>query len=164
MTCTAPFTASLKASIAGAAAAVPLLVAVTVTAADDFPGIESLMSAEEFRAAGLEGLSPAQLKALNDWLIRYTAEDAPVLESREAVREVKKDFEIVSRLSGDFSGWTGKTIFTLENGQRWQQRLEGRYSYDGPPNPEVRITRNFFGFHKMTLVDEDRGIGVTRLP
>jgi hypothetical protein len=130
---------------------------------EDFPGVRELMSDEEFRASGLDRLTPSQLRALDDWLVRYTAEEAPVLKETEEVREVEKNFEVVSRIAGEFDGWSGKTIFTLENGQRWQQRLDGRYIYRGPPNPEVRITRNFFGFHKLELIDSGRGVGVTRL-
>ena len=52
----------------------------------------------------------------------------------------------------------------LENGQRWRQRLDGRYFYSGPPQPRVRITRNFLGFYKLTLIDKGRGIGVSPIP
>ena len=136
-------------------------------AADDgdaFPGVEALMSDEEFSAAGLDRLTPAQLEALDAWLLRFTAGEAQALqESNEAVREAEKDYEVVARLSADFDGWTGDTVFRLDNGQVWRQRLDGRYVYRGPPAPEVRISRNFFGFFKMTLVDEGRGVGVSRV-
>ncbi len=78
----------------------------------------------------------------------------------EEVREAQKDFELVSRISGDFSGWDGETVFRLENGQVWRQRLRGRYFYSGPPQPEVRITRNYLGFYKLTVVETGKSIGV----
>ena len=145
---------------------VVLLIGSTGAAGQDrskeFPGIKALMNDEEFSAAGLEALSPAQLEALDTWLLRYTAGDAEVLQStNEAVREAEKDYEVVSRIAGEFSGWDGDTVFRLENGQVWRQRLRGSYRYSGPPNPEVRISRNFMGFFKLTLVDEDRGVGVS---
>ena len=139
----------------------PLLLAADDT---EFPGFKKLMSAEEFSATGLEKLSAEELDALNSWLIRYTAGDAQVLvETNEAVREAERSYEIESRITGEFDGWTGKTVFRLENGQVWQQRLSGRYPYRGPANPLVRIEKNFFGFYKMTLVEEDKSIGVSRL-
>jgi len=133
-----------------------------VLADEDFPGVRKLMSEEEFRASGLSRLSQEELKALNAWLIRYTAGEATVLQdSSEAVREAKEAFAIESRISGDFTGWTGKTFFKLENGQLWQQRLNGKYQYRGPANPAVRIDRNWLGFYRLTLVETGRSVGVS---
>jgi hypothetical protein len=130
-----------------------------------FPGIETLMSEAEFSAAGLDRLSAEELEALNAWLLRYTAGEAEVLQAgNTAVREARDDFEVTSRLVGDFRGWDGDTVFRLENGQVWRQRLDGRYIYRGPPNPEVRISRNWLGFYKLTLVEDGRGVGVTPAP
>lgn len=141
-----------------------LPMAAAQAAEERFPGVEKLMSEADFRAAGLEGLSPAQLESLNQWLIRYTAGEAEVLQqTNEAVREAEQDIEITARLSEDFDGWEGKTVFRLDNGQIWKQRNDGRYRYRGPASPQVRIDKNWLGFYKMTLIDEDRGIGVTRL-
>lgn len=144
------------------------LIAVHATysgAADDgFPGVAKLMSQEEFRDSGLEKLSEAELKALNQWLIRYTAGDAEVLsESNEEVREAKKTYRVEARLGSEFDGWSGETIFKLDNGQVWQQRLTGRYYYRGPANPEVLIRKNWAGFYRLTLVKEGKSVGVTRL-
>ena len=134
------------------------------TVADDksFPGVKSLMSEEEFSAAGLDHLSDGELEALNDWLVRYTAGEAVILRvDNEEVREASKDFEVVSRIKGEFRGWSGETVFRLENGQIWRQRLQGRYTYTGPANPEVRITRSWMGYYKLTLVEAGKGVGVS---
>jgi len=139
-----------------------LLFAVHAGADDkSFPGIEKLMSPEEYSAAGLDQLSTGELEALNAWLLRYTAGESEILRVKnEEVREAQKDFELVSRISGDFSGWDGETVFQLENGQVWRQRLRGRYFYSGSPQPEVRITRNYLGFYKLTVVETGKSIGV----
>jgi hypothetical protein len=130
---------------------------------DAFLGIERLMTAEEFRDAGLTKLTEDEKAALDQWLIRYTAGEAEMLQSTsEVVQEAKKDLSVESRITGDFTGWTGETYFELENGQLWQQRLSGRYRYEGPANPRVRIERNWLGFYRMTLVDTGRSIGVSR--
>ena len=129
-----------------------------------FPGIQSLMNSGEFSAAGLERLSDEELKALNAWLVRYTAGEAAILrEEIPEVREARADFEILTRISGEFRGWSGETVFRLENGQRWRQRLRSRYTYVGPPNPEVTISRNWMGFYKLTVVETGKGVGVTLL-
>lgn len=142
------------------------VLAVTSRAEEPgFPGIERLMGAEEFRASGLQKLTPEERKVLDDWLLRYTAGEAEVLQqTNEVVREVqaKEDFEIVSRIVGDFTGWAGKTVFRLENGQVWEQRLNGRYRYKGPPNPEVKIDRNLFGYYRLTVLDTGRRVGVSQ--
>ncbi|EAQ96410.1 hypothetical protein [Congregibacter litoralis] len=135
----------------------------TLAAEDDFPGFKKLMTVEEFENTGLDKLSGKELDALTEWLIQYTAGDAQVLQATSEVREAKKNYEVRSRIVGDFSGWTGKTIFRLENGQVWKQRLSGRYPYRGPANPEVIINKNWAGFFKMTLVDVDKSIGVTQV-
>ena len=131
---------------------------------DGFPGVRSLMTVEEFEAAGLDELSDAQIEALDTWLIRYTADDAAVVsETSPEVREARRSSTIESRIVGEFTGWNGDTVFELENGQVWRQRLDGRFTYRGPPNPAVQIKRNFAGFFQMRLVEAGRGVGVTRV-
>ncbi len=128
-----------------------------------FPGIRALMTPEEFRSAGLDRLSPAELEALDDWLVKYTAGEAQVLaRTDEEVKQAAAEEEILSVIEQPFTGWTGNTLFRLANGQVWQQRREGRYVYQGS-NPEVRITRNFMGFYRMELVENGKAVLVTRL-
>ena len=139
------------------------LVASIAGAQEKFPGIENLMTAREFKDAGLYQLSDEELEMLNAWLVNYTAGEAQVLiETNKEVQEARSsvDSDIVSRITGDFTGWSGETVFRLENGQVWRQRLSGRYKYNGPPNPEVRISKNFMGFYKMTVSETGKSIGV----
>ena len=83
-----------------------------------FPGVQQLMSPEEFEASGLDKLSDEELKALDQWLLLYTAGEAAVLRSDNTeVRKVAREAEIRSRIQGDFKGWSGETKFRLENGQ-----------------------------------------------
>lgn len=134
------------------------------TAGDRFPGVRKLMSDEEFRAAGLDKLSSEELAQLNAWLIGYTAGDAEVLRaSNKAVRKAQRAQQIVARIEGDFRGWTGKTIFRLDNGQVWKQRLDNTYRYRGAANPQVRIERNWMGFYRMTVLSTGKSVGVSPL-
>jgi hypothetical protein len=94
------------------------------------PTIEERMSREEFAAAGLDRLSPEQLKFLNEWIGTkgVSASVVPIKKRDgslafhvdESAREV-----VESRISGEFNGWTGKTVVTLDNGQKWQQTESG---------------------------------------
>lgn len=140
------------------------LLSLTASAADKpFPGIETLMSEDEYRAAGIEKLSDAERAALNAWLISYTVGEAPVLrKNNPQVREAEKSITIEAAILQPFDGWTGNTVFSLDNGQKWRQRLDGRYSYNGD-NTQVVIKKNFFGFYKMTLVSTGAAVGVTRI-
>jgi len=131
--------------------------------AKTFPGIEVLMTPEEFQAAGLDKLTPAERASLNGFLIRYTAEEAPLLLSTdEEVLQAVQEQEIISVIQQPFKGWSGDTVFRLENGQVWQQRRHGNYAYRGS-HPEVIISKNFMGFFRMELVENGKAVQVKRI-
>ena len=134
--------------------------------ADDTPDVRTLMTPEEFNAAGLGKLSPAEIEALNRWVIRYTAKDAPVMrEHSEVVREEIKRADTAvmkTRIVGEFRGWYGDTVFRLENGQTWRQRLPGKWYYKAD-SPEVELSKNLMGYWVLRVVGEDRAVGVVRV-
>ncbi len=70
--------------------------------------------------------------------------------------------ELHAQVVEPFRGWSGKTVFRLDNGQVWRQRIAGRYTYTGDDN-RVVIRKNSWGFYEMTLVAEDRTVGVARV-
>ncbi|KZX58206.1 hypothetical protein A3709_01690 [Halioglobus sp. HI00S01] len=120
------------------------------------------MSGDEFEAAGLGQLDAEQLRALDTWLLKYTAGEAELLQiDNEEVKEARGFFSLRARIDGDFQGWDGETKFYLDNGQVWRQRLSGRYKHRGEPNPEIEITRNWLGFYKMTVLETDKSVGVS---
>ncbi len=142
-----------------------LLVSTPLLWADDkdFPGIEKLMSEEQYQAAGIYKLSPAEREALNQWLIHYTIGDAPTLRTtNEEVIQAENDILIEANIVPPFKGWTGDTIFRLDNGQIWRQRLKGRFAYSGD-DYRVVIEKNFMGYYRLTHVASDRAVGVTRV-
>lgn len=140
-----------------------LALAGSAHAQERFPGIESLMSDEEFSAAGLNKLSPGELEALDRWLLNYTATESRVLlETNEEVKQAERAVEIRARIQQPFEGWSGDTRFVLDNGQIWKQRLDGRYRYSGE-DTEVVIEKNFLGFYRLTHVATGRSIGVSRV-
>ena len=67
--------------------------------------------------------------------------------------EVGHDWSVVS-------GWSGNTVF-YRNGNVGDKGFQD-YIYRGPPNPKVLITQNMFGFYKMVVLDDDRGVGVSQ--
>lgn len=58
---------------------------------------------------------------------------------------------VETRIAGEFRGWEGRTIFTLENGQRWQ--AAGTDPYVSPPvqSPAVKIAPGLLGTFWMTV-------------
>jgi hypothetical protein len=70
--------------------------------------------------------------------------------------------QLHARVVGKFRGWSGKSVFTLDNGQVWRQRVSGRYTYTGD-DTRVVISQNRFGFFDMRLVVADRSVGVSRV-
>ena len=58
---------------------------------------------------------------------------------------------VESRIAGEFRGWESRTVFTLENGQRWQ--VAGGESYVTPPEPgpAVTIKPGIMGSFWMTI-------------
>ncbi len=130
--------------------------------AEEFPGVKKLMEPSTYKATGLEKLTDEERHTLNQWLIKYTANEAPIL--RGSVEAVKKEEnrELRSRISGAFSGWQGNSVFVLDNGQHWQQRNDSVWRTNSD-SPEVLIRKNFFGFYEMKLVGTSRVVGVKRI-
>ena len=58
---------------------------------------------------------------------------------------------VESRIAGNFTGWDGRAVLTLENGQRWQIANGGNYSTPALPSPQVKITPAALGGFWMTL-------------
>jgi hypothetical protein len=126
------------------------------------PDIRELMTAEEYASSGLSRLSNDELAAINRWLVRYTAQDAPeIAETSPAVREVTDDV-IRSSIDGQFDGWNGPTRFHLKNGQIWETHSTRRYNYSAV-DPDVEITKNWMGIFRMRIVDTGRSIQIRRV-
>ena len=146
-------------------------------AADDKnpPDVQSLMTAEDYAASGLDKLSDAERKHLSEWVERYRegAVIGPVVKKKPSqmdeeekveyqAKKKEQEVEIVAKVIPVFRGWSGKTIFRLDNGQTWRQRTPGRFKYSGSDSTVV-LTRNFLGKYIMKHQDTGRGIGVTRI-
>ncbi|XOV81768.1 MAG: hypothetical protein ACFHXK_12905 [bacterium] len=69
---------------------------------------------------------------------------------------------IQARLTGEFRGWDGNTIFRLDNGQVWQQRVGGRYRSPKLTDPEVEVAKGRFGYY-LEILSSGRSVGVKRI-
>jgi hypothetical protein len=118
--------------------AIGLAFATSLAVAQQFSSVEERMSSSDFKAAGLDKLSPEELARLNAFIkgeVEVRTEQARDAGARaqdlnDAARIGFADFhghreKITSTIPGTFRGWNGGTTFTLENGQVWRQSDSG---------------------------------------
>ncbi|MDA9836632.1 hypothetical protein N9C20_02715 [Luminiphilus sp.] len=74
----------------------------------------------------------------------------------------KGDMPLEARLVGDFKGWTGKTVFRLDNGQIWRQRAPAKYRHRGTDN-RVSLSQNWSGGWEMTVLSTGKKVLVKKL-
>ena len=86
------------------------------------------------------------------------SEDFGLEEQRAAETKL-----IRSRIDGIFEGWSGKTEFTLENGQVWRQAAGGKLVARESENPEVEIKRGFMGVYYLKVDGYNPTVKVRRI-
>ncbi len=74
----------------------------------------------------------------------------------------KDDIPLEARLVGDFKGWTGKTVFKLDNGQVWRQRSASTYRHKGA-DTRVRFEQNWMGGWEMEVLSTGKSVLVKKL-
>lgn len=127
------------------------------------------MSEAEFKAAGLDRLTPEELAALNAWLQHRTAGGAPAAtyvppsEDRTGFRDPVDSDGVVSRIAGEFAGWDGNTQFTLENGQIWEQAESASMRGVQVDSPAVTIRPAFMGSWLLKVEGFNQTVRVRRI-
>ena len=159
-----PFTA-IDAALAAAAATL---------AADDgkAPDVHTLMTADDYTASGLDKLSEEERRHLSDWVERYregavtgpevVKKPSEMTEEELAEFKEQRERELVAKVIPEFRGWSGKTVFELDNGQVWRQRQPGNMKYSGS-DPTVVIRQNWLGKYVIEHRETGRAIGVKRI-
>jgi hypothetical protein len=133
--------------------------------------IDNVMTPQEMKDSGVSNLTTQQLTALNTWLNRYTetvmklaaganTDSSKPPQSRTPTRTDCSP-AIESAIKGTFKGWTGDTVFQLDNGQIWQQ-AEYDYTYSYAYHPDVTIYQTTGGC-RMKVEDESETIIVRRI-
>ncbi len=117
----------------------------------EFPGVEKAMTPADYEAAGLQKLDPAERAKLDEFIRNYVATSNQKVAT-EAVDKAVKEHKvqppevIQSRIVGPFTGYNGRTIFTLENGQRWAQSQRESAYFRKIDSPPVLIIKAGFGY------------------
>ncbi len=130
-------------------------------APDTFPGVRKALTPEQYAAAGLGKLSPEEQARLDEALKGYftgatekVAQQAASQAVDKAVKEkrVETPTLIESNITGTFTGWNNRTVFVLDNGQRWKP-IDNNTRASFPPieHPQVYIVRDAFGYKMGVL-------------
>lgn len=162
----------------------------SASVADKPLDVRELMTASQFHQTGLDRLNPEELAAFNAWLAAYshvpveapatatalvgtsakavtaappavTVSEAKFGQEMLSRTEQGQPSRIESRILGTFKGWTGDTVFTLENGQVWQQAASGFYETH-LKDPAVVIKSLGVGY-LLTIPGESETIFVKRV-
>ncbi len=126
--------------------------------------ILSLMSAEQFTAAGLSKLSPAELRALSEWVRAHSLHVAELARTAALNPEPAPSGNpgvIETRMAGDFTGWDGSTLFQFANGQLWRQVSFGTL-YLFQRSPKVTLVATGSGW-RLQVEGVPQSIYVRRL-
>jgi hypothetical protein len=110
--------------------------------------LQQRMGAEDFKAAGLDKLSPTELQHLEQWLADHDkapvkmvdASGEPVFYASGAKRQT-----IHAHLAGAFEGWHGKDVVALDNGQRWKQVGDDKPVCKRADKPAVVVKPSILG-------------------
>ena len=117
--------------------------------------IQEMMTPEEFKAAGLNKLTPDELQKLDAWLQGYRQVTEQTAEKKATAKasaesHAKMDL-LVSRVDGTFNGLTGRTVIRLEDGTVWKQaNADDRYRPKVTDHPAAAVIHGVFGY-KMRI-------------
>lgn len=141
---------------------VPVVASAGQPGAKSWKGLQRMMSPAEFHSAGLDRLSPEQLSRLNRWFLHFLAYDSEQVVRTDKTVQALQKVPTRHRILGNFRGWSGHTLFRLDDGEVWKQRLPDEY-FVRLKDPEVEIYKNLMGFYELKVVKTGRRIGVTRV-
>lgn len=135
-----------------------------------FSSLEERMTGQEFERAGLDKLSPSELAVLNQWIrersvANYEAAGESASSSAGADAPIddmaREPFQ--ARIVGDFTGWTGDTVFELENGMVWRQVDNATFFIPSVDNPTVTIRPGFMNSWVLTVEGYNSSTRVERV-
>jgi len=161
-----------------------LVIACGLSVAGEPKGLQEKMTPQEFHAAGLDKLTPTELAALDNWLQadhqKVAAEAAAVAAAKaesEKASAIASSFRrtsqgflessnpttVESRLQGEFHGWSGRTVFILENGQIWIQVEDAEFRSPKLMQPMITISPGLLGGWKLRVEGSTRFAMVKRV-
>ena len=82
--------------------------------------------------------------------------------NRASEKKPASDSSFEARLTGNFTGWSGKSIFRLDDGQVWRQRSAANYRHRGT-DMRVKFKKNWMGGWEMTVVSSGKTVLVRKV-
>ena len=114
-------------------------------------GVQQMMSPEEYRAAGLNKLSPEERQKLDAWLQGYRETTEKTTEKKVKQSFFKFGEPMLSRVDGSFGGLKGRTLIKLEDGTVWKQaNSDDHYGASPLEHPGAMVVHTGFGY-KMRI-------------
>ncbi len=131
--------------------------------------LQQKMGAAEFRQAGLDKLSPTELKHLQQWLANHATELAAAVPASEAtsanaaadqrssrsggwfghksgIAGKTANSTVISPVAGSFNGWRTGSILILQNGQKWRVTDDSSLTATKPiDSPMATVKPGAFG-------------------
>ena len=124
-------------------------------AAGDNGAIDAAVTGDDAIEAEIERRVALEVNAA---IAKAAEEDA----AEEAARVATRDEPFEADIVGPFSGWGGKTVFTLSNGQVWRQRTGSNYRHTAE-GQTVAVKKNFLGLWTLTVLSSGRTVGIYRI-
>jgi hypothetical protein len=123
---------------------------------------DATLATEVARCSAIESES-ARLSCF-DAIASEVESAAPTISDlgAERLRDTDEESELQSFLVGDFTGWSGDTIFRLENGQTWQQ-IDSSYQYGRAERPLMTIKQAAFVSYLLQVEGYGQTVRVRRI-
>lgn len=142
------------------------LCGLTAFAQQPSSGLQQRMSSAEFKAAGLDKLSPQELQNLDNWLSTHAKVKTKVVDSSGKpvfYAGDKSHSTINSTITGQFSGWSKGQSFTLANNQQWEVTDPDPHSCRPSDHTAVKISHSFMNFWMMYVPSCYASVHVKRI-
>lgn len=127
--------------------------------------LQQRMSSAEFKAAGLDKLSPQELANLDVWLSAHGNTTKVVDTSGKPVfyTDKTKRSKVSTRIVGHFDGWKKQQEFTMANGQTWKITDPEPHACQPSENPEAQIKPSVLGLWLMYVPSCYESVHVKRV-
>ena len=104
---------------------------------------------------------PSKQTAIDEEIERRVAEELATRKEQDSKAKANGG-PFDAMLIGDFTGWRGKTVFRLDNGQIWRQRSSSQYRHRGD-DYRVKFDKNWMGGWEMTVISSGKSVLVSKV-
>jgi hypothetical protein len=104
---------------------------------------------------------PIKQTAIDEEIERRVAEELASRKKQDSEANTNRG-PFDAMLIGDFTGWRGKTVFRLDNGQVWRQRSSSQYRHRDD-DYRVKFDKNWMGGWEMTVISSGKSVLVSKV-